>query len=703
MIEVASRIRNALARIINRKNISKIASLRRFFPKVSRESALLALCLSLIVGLAVGVRILPYNWGYQLSEFDPYFHYDVTEYIVKNGIPSWFGWHTDRAWYPGGRDIWSTSFPGLPFSSAIMYFFFSGIGLQTTVYNVCIAFPVIMAALTCIAIYFFGKEMGDEKTGLLAALFLALNPAHIGRTSLGFFDTENVGVFGILLVFIFYLRSLEPDRKWVVSLAYSVLAGLSLGYVFASWGASRYPLSLLALFTFVLLIFKRYSQRLLISYGTLIGTSFLIAVLVPKLGLHLVREFESVATVGVLLLLLMQEIVTRLKTRNLQIIFTILFLLAAASSTLALWRLNIISLPVEKFMSVINPFQRIEIPLVESVQEHRPATWSAFYYQFGLLVFLAPLGIFFAFQRLTTKSLFLITYMITALYFSASMIRLTIIMAPALSILGSIALVEVLKPFVDIIMQRTYTRRRRLSPRVGRGFSLILIVSLFLITFLPLLRGVDSANAPTTIASSSLPVRSNVGDWSEALAWMKENLPRDTVVASWWDYGYWIMVKGEKITLADNGTINGTQIARIGRMFMSNETQAISILKHYNTSYVAVFTTIGYAQRYPQFLYGDEVKWRWMAKIAASHDGGLDDKALEDTSITSQIADAWSQNTQDQTLLQWYQSFAKMALPKSDTVLTKLMIYGTFGILQPEHFQLNFASSGRMVFIYKVL
>jgi dolichyl-diphosphooligosaccharide--protein glycosyltransferase len=48
-------------------------------------------------------------------------------------------------------------------------------------------------------------------------------------------------------------------------------------------------------------------------------------------------------------------------------------------------------------------------------------------------------------------------------------------------------------------------------------------------------------------------------------------------VMSWWDYGYWISILGGKDTLADNGTLNGTQIAWIGRMFMSTEDNAITM------------------------------------------------------------------------------------------------------------------------------
>lgn len=688
---MASKVKNFFSKIGER--LSRLVFFRKLFP--TRESSLLTFCLLFIIIITAAIRFLPYSWGYQLSEFDPYFHYDVTEYVVENGFSAWFNWHHSGAWYPQGRDIWKTSYPGLPFSSAIIYFFLTGIGLQTTVYNVCVAFPILMAVLTCIAMYYFGKELGNKKTGLLAALLLAINPAHIGRTSLGFFDTENVGIFGIILVFLFYLRSLDQEKKWGISLMYSILAGLSLGYVFASWGASRYPLSLLAIFTLVLLITKRYTQRLFISYSVVMGVSLAIAVGIPKLGLNFITEFEPIAAIGILLLLIIQEVSMHLK-QNIRTIVILFLLLLIGSSTLLLWHLDIISLPVGKFMTIINPLQRTN-PLVQSVQEHRPTTWSAFYYQFGLLVFLAPIGLYFVFQKLTTKKLFLVLYMITSLYFAASMIRLTIILAPAICILGSIALIEVLSPFVHIIIQKPITRRRRWPLKIGRGFSIFCIICLFLLTYLPLMRGVDSGYAPTTIASSSIPVRLYIGDWSEALAWLKENIPQNTVVASWWDYGYWIMVEGEKITLADNGTINSTQISRIGRMFMSNETEAISILEDYDVEYLTVFTTLSIAWQ-PNLLYGDEVKWRWMAKI-----GGLDDEALEDTSITSQIAEAWAQNTQDPGLLQWYQNFAQLEIPKTDIVLTKLMVYGSFGILQPDHFQLSFTSQNRLVFVYKVI
>gem|GEM_PF-6384033 len=122
----------------------------------------------------------------------------------------------------------------------------------------------------------------------------------------------------------------------------------------------------------------------------------------------------------------------------------------------------------------------------------------------------------------------------------------------------------------------------------------------------------------TSTRDSPAPVYTHgdtIPDWIDTLAWMRENLPQQAVVASWWDYGYWITIWGNKTSLADNGTSNGTQIENVGYMFMSNETEAIKMLENYDATHVLVFTTFYTDGRDGGF--GDEGKWRWMARIAA--------------------------------------------------------------------------------------
>ena len=41
-------------------------------------------------------------------------------------------------------------------------------------------------------------------------------------------------------------------------------------------------------------------------------------------------------------------------------------------------------------------------------------------------------------------------------------------------------------------------------------------------------------------------------DWLDTLEWMKLNTPQDSVIGSWWDYGYWISTLSERTSIADN-------------------------------------------------------------------------------------------------------------------------------------------------------
>jgi len=50
-------------------------------------------------------------------------------------------------------------------------------------------------------------------------------------------------------------------------------------------------------------------------------------------------------------------------------------------------------------------------------------------------------------------------------------------------------------------------------------------------------------------------------DWLQALSWISQNTPANAKIISWWDYGYWISVMGNRTTFIDNGTLNSTRMA----------------------------------------------------------------------------------------------------------------------------------------------
>jgi dolichyl-diphosphooligosaccharide--protein glycosyltransferase len=624
--------------------------------RLSHSSLLHISLLILILVIAALIRLLPLRWGFQLSEFDPHVHYGLTKYMVDNGFFSWTSWIDMQRWYPQGVNVAHNVFPGLAATAAFFYQIASALNIAPApiltsnvfnpltvdpVFNFVIIFPVILAVLTVLVIYFLGRDIGGKEVGLFSAFFLALNSPYISRTSLGFFDDETVGIFAIILFIFFFLRSIDPERPLRSSLAYGVAGGLSLGYIFASWGASRYPLGMTVIFVFVLILLRRYSSRLLLSYSATFGVSLFIAINIPKLGFNFILEPTVLAVAGVFLLLCIYEISRYIKTTRNKVLFVFGFLVLIVGLFIGLSSLGLMGSLSDKFLSVINPSERlgegIVQQLIQSVQEHRPATWGSLYFDVGIGVLFLPLGLFFAVQNPTNRNIFLTIFGLTAIYFAGSMARLNLLLAPALSILWAFALVQVVRPFITILREGSGIQRRKMRFRhhVGKEFSAAFMVLMFLlltVTFvLPTTPGssyprvVSRAYSPTTIAAASLPILppdGPVGDWLDALNWMRVNLGPTDVVAAWWDYGYWITAIANKTTLADNGTINSTQVSLIGQMFMSTDTEALKFLEKYDVTYVVVFQTFRQTQtgELVDGAYGDEGKWRWMARI-----GGLDD------------------------------------------------------------------------------
>ncbi len=679
------------------KVVAALKSIGALRFRISHSSLMQISFLLLILFIALMVRLLPLRWGFHLSEFDPHIHYRLTKHMVENGFFAWASWRDPMRWYPYGYDIGRSLFPGLAATAAFFYIITSALGLSPPpmftsnpltvdpIFNFVIIFPAIMATLTCLVIYFLGKDIGGKEVGLFSAFFLALNSSYIGRTSIGFFDDETVGIFGILLFIFFFLRSIEPERSLRNGLTYALAAGLSLGYLFASWGAARYPLGMTVLFVFVLILLRRYSSRLLLSYGATFGVALFIAVNVPKLGLNYLTESTVLVVSGTFLLLCIYEASRYFKTLRMKTVFVFCFLALVVVMFLMLSRLGLIAPLQTKFWAVINPFQRVgEQPaqqLVQSVQEQRPAAWGSFYFDIGIGLFFVPVGLYFAVQNPTNRNIFLCIFGLTSVYFASSMVRLTLLMAPAFSILWALALVQLLRPFVTLLKEAPIIPRRkmRLAAHVGKEFSGAFIILMFLLlTFAFVLpspmstfpRVLDHAYSPTTIAAASLPIKppEPVNDWIDTLNWIRVNLQPTDVVASWWDYGYWITTIGNTTTLADNGTINTTQIGQIGRMFLSTEEESIEILKRYDASYVVVFTS--FTQEGSDVGWADEGKWRWMARI-----GGLDDNSFGNLTLGTDWDDINNDN-QRQT---------EELIPNAkgnSTVIYKLMNYGKEMVLQ---------------------
>lgn len=74
-----------------------------------------------------------------------------------------------------------------------------------------------------------------------------------------------------------------------------------------------------------------------------------------------------------------------------------------------------------RFYSLLDPsYAKNNIPIIASVSEHQPTSWSSFYFDLQIMVFLFPTGLYFCFSKLTDANIFIILYGVTSIYFAVS-------------------------------------------------------------------------------------------------------------------------------------------------------------------------------------------------------------------------------------------------------------------------------------------
>jgi dolichyl-diphosphooligosaccharide--protein glycosyltransferase len=617
--------------------------------QTSHASIICFSALLLILFIAFTIRVLPIRWEIptgevRLNEFDPYYQFSLTNKMVQDGLFSPYlendgrGWVNYQQWYPGGLDM-SMSLPSLPMTAAVLYSIISWFGVNIELMTFAAFFPAIFGALSCLIIYFVGKDMGGKTVGLFSALFLALAPSFLQRTSLGFFDTEVLGIVGLLSFIFMFLRAIDETRSMRSSLIYSVGAGAALAYFIGAWGAAYFLLALAVLFVFVLILLKRYSQRLLLSYSLTFGLALLVATKVPCISLSYLTSGVVLPVAGVFLLLCLSEILRHNISARTKVLLTGASLATIVGVFVAMWQLGYLQGIAGKFISVLDPFLRSATPIIESVAEHRISAWGNIYFELGLGILFFLAGLYFVLRNPTNRNVFLLLFGATSLYFAASMVRLLVIFAPAFSLLVAMGILGILKPFYTLLREASQVavKSKRRIARVSKEYSGIAIFLVFMLlvtslAFSPQSGGMPrvygQAYSPITISAASLPLSGEylaepAMEWLNMLSWTRNNLQSTTIVCAWWDYGYWLSIVGNVTTLADNATVNTTQIENIGFIFMAPEDKAMLMLKQYDAKYILVFTTLALAASSDGTSYvaqaagyGDEGKWSWMAKIS---------------------------------------------------------------------------------------
>ena len=122
------------------------------------------------------------------------------------------------------------------------------------------------------------------------------------------------------------------------------------------------------------------------------------------------------------------------------------------------------------------------------------------------------------------------------------------------------------------------------------------------------------------------------GQWQNAMSWVRDNTPEESVFAHWWDYGYWVQTLGERSTIADGGHFQGyfSGNERIGRYLLTTDrpASAYSLMKTHEVSHLLIDPTdLGKYSAYSKI--GSDEDWDRFSIIPT---GILDARNIQETS-----------------------------------------------------------------------
>jgi len=564
-----------------------------------------------------------------IHEFDPYFNYRTTRFLAEEGFYQFHNWFDDRAWYPLGRIIGGTIYPGLMVTSATIYHVLHFLNITIDIRNVCVFLAPLFSSLTTIITFIFTKELKDAGAGLVAAAMISIVPGYISRSVAGSYDNEGIAIFCMLFTYAMWIKAVKTG-----SVFWAAICSLAYFYMVSSWGGYVFLINLIPLHVLVLMFTGRFSHRVYVAYCTVYCLGTILSMQISFVGFQPVQSSEHMAALGVFGLCQIHAFVdyvrSKLTKEQFDTLFRSLVLLtgiiglgaagvATATGKISPW--------TGRFYSLLDPsYAKNNIPIIASVSEHQPTTWSSFYFDLQMLVFMFPAGLYFCFKKLTDANIFIIMYGITSIYFAGVMVRLMLVLAPVMCILSGIAISSTLTTYMknlDVSHKEKKPKKADstypLKNEVATG--VVLLVTVFLITYTFHCTWVTSEaySSPSIVLSA----RSGDGgriifdDFREAYYWLRHNTEPDAKVMSWWDYGYQITAMANRTILVDNNTWNNTHISRVGQAMASTEDKAYEIMRELDVNYVLVIFggLTGYSS-------DDINKFLWMVRIGGSTDRG---------------------------------------------------------------------------------
>ena len=583
---------------------------------VERKKLIVLGLLVAIFVFALYVRMIPADYG-ELNEYDPFFNYRITGFLIDNGFEEFKNWHDYKTWYPEGRDISRTSQEGLIFTTAFLYNVFYSEG---DLYEFVIIIPAIFGALIVFPLYGVVFQLTkSHRTGLITVLFFSFALQVFLRTSAGWFKSEPLGILyalSALCIFIYAYNQQSLKKALPFALIGGVIYSLGIG----SWTGATIFLIPIMLIGLVYPIVSRDTKHIGL---TLLVFAFGLVVTIPLFD----RAFALfMPLVGMITMIAVYCIVSKLIEKR-----VIKIVIMGSVVSLVSGVIIFSEIVTTRFKNVLFPYLSLGDAdnLMMSVSEHTFLSANQYFYGQGFLLIFGALGIFFILKlkNFQSKNMILLLLLVgVTMYFGFSVARLQIVLSIGLIVLSAITITRL----TDYLLVSKHPTR-----------NLTILGMIILATIIPFtVAWAEIMEIPPTILSGAISIVPYY-DWIDAMSFLEE-LDDDTNVFAWWDYGYIITSTSNVNTYMDNGALNSEKIEKYAKIFTMSPEKAHDELLKLDADYVLISSTTikhntGYSSYYTIGTGGDDTKSGWIFTIAGIDLKSIDDKRFHESLLGSML------------------------------------------------------------------
>lgn len=508
---------------------------KNFFSRISARELLIII---LIFVLALGVRA--HLMRFELYfEFDSYWHSRFTSYILQgDGVPA----SDPLAYYQLNGGIVPNGALAFWYSGAIIYKLFTlGAAYDKLLFIEFVKFiPAFWGALTSIMLFFLFREMYGLRAGILGGFFAAITPAFVYRSMAGFFEGSSMIFFFMLLGFFCVVKAIKNPVISKKSVLFAVLGALALGVT--PWIGGWFLIIPYILFAF--LVFA------------LIG--------IWLLGFNFKKAIAFIVLFGIMLGFFSAMITV--KDGNFG---------WTGGAFNYLKKFTPIGKALEQEKSSGTTAGDV---LAGSVGE-QSSGFQFFGHKYNALIIFPFLAIIFIPIRVFFKkeffSLLVWIWIVATLLMAWSRLQMTYAFGLAVAASAGFVCFQL----IEWVQNRNKTEKR--------------LVGLFVFFFLVL--GVGSA---AHFMLQNTPNIELAYGWKDALAWMREQTPKDSKMLNWWDEGHWITFMGERKASTDNRNYDFNANSDMGLFVITeDENKAFEIMKKYDADYVVISVDLLEKQR----------------------------------------------------------------------------------------------------------